>query len=160
MSQTKCTHKDDIKALITKVMDLYHKIKGTTNHDKQDPDVELLGDQAVYEISEAEAAGHTMGALAINTVMTSNITGEFEVMPTAVAGSSDLPAPSSTQVMLNPTKGTSSNVIKRPPNKYSQPKKPVNDSGEPRRRGGKRTACDACRKSRVSTWFSKSWCNY
>ena len=61
MPQTKCTHKDDIKALITQVMDLYHKIKGTTNHDKQDPDAEFLGDQSLqiedqtlYENPEAE----------------------------------------------------------------------------------------------------------
>ena len=64
----KCTHKDDIKALISKVMNLYHKIKGTVNHDKQDPDAEFLGDQnpqiedqTMYENVEAEAANHTMG---------------------------------------------------------------------------------------------------
>lgn len=134
-------HKDEIRALIAKVLDLYHTVKGTPNHDRREANAEFLGEQSPQledqPGTEQLASGRTP----------ENVPSQGRDV--LQAGPSQTPGPS-TQVVLNLTKGITSKATKRPQSKALRPKNGGNDSGEPRRRGGKRTACDACRKSRVS----------
>lgn len=134
-------HKDEIRALIAKVLDLYHTVKGTPNHDRREANAEFLGEQSPQ--LENQPAAEQLALDRMPEKVTSPESSVLQAEP------SQTPGPS-TQVVLNLTKGIIPKVIKRPQSKTPRPKSGGNDSGEPRRRGGKRTACDACRKSRVS----------
>ncbi|KAF8447045.1 hypothetical protein BGX38DRAFT_610419 [Terfezia claveryi] len=114
-------------------------VKGTAGHGRREANAEFLEEQSP-QLEGQPAAGQ----LAFGRTAEKAINLNSEVLQ---AGPLHIPGPS-TQVVLNLTKGITPKVTKRPQSKTPRSKNSVNDSGEPRRRGGKRTACDACRKSR------------
>jgi len=116
-------------------------VKGTPSYDRREANAEFLGEQSPQLEDQPTAEQLALGRTPEKVSNPDN-----DVLQ---AGPSQTPGPS-TQVVLNLTKGITPKVTKRPPSKTPRSKNGGNDSGEPRRRGGKRTACDACRKSRVS----------
>ena len=116
-------------------------VKGTPSHDRREANAEFLGEQSPQVEDQPAAEQRALGRVSEKA--------SYPDTDVLQAGPSQTPGPS-TQVVLNLTKGIIPKVTKRPQSKTPRPKNGGNDSSEPRRRGGKRTACDACRKSRVS----------
>lgn len=126
------------------VIELYQATIWTRNQTTRNADEGFWGEQSPQPEGQPIAK-----QLEPNTTVDSTSQHDDAVLQ---SGSSHTPAASAPVLpVINFNQGATPKIIKR-----SKSKKDGKDLGERRRRGGKRTACDACRKSRVSTSYPYS----